>query len=231
MCAAAPRPNGVVRADQRSDPRHKTTTKISTPPLTVAISRWPSLHPRLAANHPPISRGPWPRTGATSKETCRETVHPGNQRRAGAVSDAHAAMAVQWQAAKMSFRLGQPEPVFFHKRRAHRQRNGGRGGRQRVPCFADAGWRRRPSWKGNHMKLLTSFRGSYSRNHVCQSPSPTIKLTRTGSRASLSAWSAPCGGSPIGLALPRNDLTKSPRLLRVPKRVVLSEYMDSWRNQ
>lgn len=113
MCAAVPRPNGVVRADQRSDPRHKTTTKISTPPPTVAISRWPSLHPRLAANHPPISRGPWPRTGATSKETSRETVHPGNQRRAGAVSDAHAAMAAQWQAAKMSFRLGQPEPVFF----------------------------------------------------------------------------------------------------------------------
>lgn len=81
------------------------------------------------------------------------------------------------------------------------------------------------------MKLLTSFRGSYSRNHDCQSPSPTIKLTRTGSRASLSAWSALCGGSLIGLALPRNDLTKRPRLLRVPKRVVLSEYMDSWRNQ
>ena len=39
-------------------------------------------------------------------------------------------------------------------------------------------------------------------------------------RATLSAWSASCGGSPDRAGPTQNDLTKRPRPVRVPKRVV-----------
>lgn len=66
------------------------------------------------------------------------------------------------------------------------------GGRLRVPCFADIGWATvketlHKCCQAVDIRILSWF-------HVSSSPT---KLTR----ATLSAWSAPCGGSPIGLAL------------------------------
>lgn len=106
--------------------------------------------------------------------------------------------AVQWHSTKMSVRLGQPELVaFLDQRRAHRQRDGNGNG---CHVSQTLGWRRAP-WKPegtlyNFCRRVVDIR-IFSWFHASSSPTTTY----TGSRAPLSAWSAPCGGSPIGLAL------------------------------
>lgn len=133
--------------------------------------------------------------------------------------------AVQWHSTKMSVRLGQPELVaFLDQRRAHRQRDGDGNG---CHVSQTLGWRRAP-WKpeGTLYKfvvVLLIFVFSHGSMSV---PPPLQRLTRahglTGTSVSLvrSVWRQPDRAGPA-----RNDLTKRPRRLRVPKRVVLSEYM------